>query len=83
MGVYQNQVHHVPIVCPGAKFHCAVLAVEGEEGDIHSAGWFVTSRGRPGDGTIVPDNGFGHQGALKTPISTEETLRKFRKKAVS
>ncbi len=69
--VYQNQVHHVAIVCPGAKLHGAVLAVEGEEGDVHGAGRFVTSRWRPGDGTIEPDNGFGHQGAFKPAISTE------------
>lgn len=78
--VYQDQVHHIAIICPGAKLHGAVLPVKGEEGDIHSAGRFVTSRRCPGDGTIVPDNGFGHQGALKAAISTEErwkTVEKF------
>lgn len=59
--VDQDQVHHVAVVCPRAKLHGAVLPVEGEEGDVHGTGGLVACRRRPGDGAVVPHNGFGHQ----------------------
>jgi len=75
--VCEDQVHHVAIICPGAKLHGAVLAVKREEGDVHRAGGFVTGGRRPSDDTIELDDGFGHQGAFEPPVSTEEDTKHF------
>ncbi|CAG5929109.1 unnamed protein product [Menidia menidia] len=68
--VHQHQVHHVPVVGPGAELHGAVLPVEGEKGDVHGAGGLVAGRRGPGDGAVPPHDGFGHQGAFKSTVST-------------
>lgn len=41
------QVNLGLIVCPGAKFHFAVLLIEGEKGDIDAAGALIDGRRDP------------------------------------
>lgn len=69
--IRQDQVHHVPIVRPGAELHGAVLPVEGEEGDVHGAGRLVAGGRRPRYGPVPAHDGFGHQGSLEASVSTE------------
>lgn len=47
-GVFNSlQVNLGLVVCPGAKFHFAVLLIEGEEGDIDAAGALIDGRRDP------------------------------------
>lgn len=79
--IHQDQVHHVSIVSPWAELHGAVLSIEGEEGDIHGAGGLVAGWRGPCYGSVPAHDGFGHQGTLKSTISTEKAetaLRTFK-----
>jgi len=57
------------VVRPGAKFHFAVLLIEGEEGDVDAAGALVNGRRDPADFTRVEEVGFGHVGHGELSIS--------------
>lgn len=72
MTVHAHQVYLGFVISPGAKLHCAVLLVKGEEGNIYAAGAFIDSRWHPFDSAIVEEVSLGQVSDCKVTISTGE-----------
>ena len=66
--------HLKSIVGPAAKLHDTGLLVEGEILDIHLTGAVVNGRGFPLNQSIVKQSGFGSQGHLEVPVSTNNFI---------
>lgn len=78
MAMHAHQVYLGFVIRPGAKFHCTVLLVKGEEGNIDAAGAFVDSRWHPFNSPIVEEVSLGQVGDRKVTISTGEREKKKR-----
>lgn len=73
------------VISPGAKFHFAVLLIEGEEGDVDAAGALVNGWRDPADFARVEQVSFCHMCHSKFTISTggeedEQTIWKHQQK---
>lgn len=67
------QVNFGLVVCPGAKFHLAVLLIKGEEGDVDAAGALVDGWGDPADLPVVEQVSLGHVGDGKLAVCTGDS----------